>query len=99
MPADIELVGRVYSAHERLAVGFNAAALTAAEIVGRTHAFITCEDAPIRFRIDGSNPTAQVGHLLNVGDVLTLDRVDQLNSFRVIAHGYETAVLQCSYGR
>ncbi len=29
---------------------------------------ITVEDAPVRYRMDGTDPTADVGHLMQVGD-------------------------------
>ena len=36
-------------------------------------AVISVEAAPVRWRDDGTAPTASEGHLLNVGDVLTFD--------------------------
>ncbi len=37
---------------------------------GAHGALITVEDDQVRYRIDGTAPTASEGHLLNVGDVL-----------------------------
>jgi len=36
-------------------------------------AIITVEDAAVRYRIDGTDPTATEGHLLNSGDIATFD--------------------------
>jgi hypothetical protein len=52
-----------------------------------TQAIITCEDNAIRWRADGTAPTAAVGTLMNVGDVLTLAGNDYnafLNRFSFI---------------
>jgi len=34
---------------------------------------ITLENSPVRYRIDGTDPTATEGHLFNVGGVLSFD--------------------------
>jgi len=46
-------------------------------------AFVTCESAAARFFYDGSAPTTDVGHLLNNGDNLTLEGLNELLNFRV----------------
>lgn len=40
---------------------------------GAKGALITVEASQLRYRDDGTAPTASVGHILAVGDVLTLD--------------------------
>lgn len=45
-------------------------------------AFMTLESYQIRFTIDGTAPTAAVGHLLEVGQTLTLSNYDQIRKFR-----------------
>ena len=95
---DTTLLGAVYDAHETLLVGGAVARLTKTRFQTRSHVFITCESGSVRFWLDEADPTSSEGHLLGVGDVLLLDRVDQLDGFRVISPD-GAAVLQCSYGK
>ena len=39
---------------------------------GTTQAILRCETAPVRWRADGTGPTATVGTPMNVGDTLLL---------------------------
>ena len=80
---------------ETLPVG--AAAVGFTIVAGRNYAFITVEANPVRFRVDGVDPTAAVGHLLAVGDVLVLEGGTAILQFRAIATG-AAAVLSISYG-
>lgn len=66
------------------AVGGAVTVLDPAEIRTYTHAYITVEDAPIRYRIDGGEPTATEGHLLNPGDKLSINSHSDLNNFKAI---------------
>ncbi len=54
----------------------------------------TLETASFRFRIDGTDPTTSEGHLLNAGDILTLQG-DQIGQFKAIASS-TTCTLKCS---
>jgi hypothetical protein len=57
---------------------------------------ITVEGNPIRFRVDGGEPTISEGHLLQDGDGLVIDSgVDSLN-FKCIATG-APATLRVTY--
>jgi hypothetical protein len=56
--------------------------------------YCTLETASLRFRIDGTDPTASVGHLLNAGDSLILQD-DQIGKFKAIAVS-TTCSLSCS---
>lgn len=47
-------------------------------------AIITVEDGQIRYRMDGANPTASVGHLLNPMDTLVIIGNQNMNNFRAI---------------
>lgn len=91
-------LGARYDTFEPLAVGDTAVGFTETIRGDRTFAFITCEGA-VRFRIDGGDPTAAVGHELDDGDPLLLDRVDQVVKFRAISVGGKIATLMCSLGR
>lgn len=97
--ADVTILGVDYDEFEELLVGVVAAGFTRATFQDRGHALISCEGAPIRWRVDGSDPTSARGHPMNPGDWLTLDRVDQVQGFRAIARGAKSATLMCSFGR
>lgn len=88
-----------YIADEALAVSSSSTPLTAATYAGCNVAFIECQTAAVRFAVDGGTPTATLGHVLEVGDALTLDSPDQLQKFRAIRRDGADAVLHCSYGR
>ena len=47
-------------------------------------AFCSVETAPIRFRGDGTAPTATVGMLLNVGDTFVVWGTEDLNNAKFI---------------
>ena len=44
----------------------------------------TIESGSVRVRWDGTDPEAQYGHLLNSGDVLTLENKADIAKFRVV---------------
>ena len=46
--------------------------------------FCTLETAQIRWTVDGTAPTSSVGHLLNVGQTLTLQNGSDIVNFRAI---------------
>lgn len=48
------------------------------------YALLTVETNSIRYRTDGTAPTAAVGHLLVAGDVLVLDNLDDIRRFKAI---------------
>ena len=98
MPGDTTVLGAVYAAHETLAIGAQVSRLTKTIFKVRSHAFITCEGGAVRFWLDEGTPTSMSGHLLEPGDVIILDRVDQLDGFRCISGDGGHAMLQCSYG-
>ena len=62
-----------------------------------TYGFITVEDAPIRFRFDGGDPSASNGHTLSVGDTLILDSTEDLANFKALRKTTTDAVLHASY--
>lgn len=61
-----------------------------------TWALISVEGAPVRWRDDGTAPTATVGNLLNIGDHLTLNGAAELAAVRFIQQS-ATATLDVSY--
>lgn len=92
-------MGTVYTAFEAVTVSTTAVALTAATFGQSNEAFITVENGAVRFRMDGTAPTASQGHELDVGDSLTLDSRDQIERIRFIRRNGVDATLRVSYGR
>ncbi len=86
------------STHETLTVGASSVPLTAsvyAALFAVNSATITIESANIRFWIDGTAPTASVGHLANSGDVVKLSGQDIKNFNAIATSG--TATLYVTY--
>lgn len=72
--------------HETLTVSSTAVGLTAAKYAnGVLFAYVTVETSPIRFWIDGTNPTAAQGILLLAGEAVELDSPAEITNFRAIA--------------
>lgn len=61
-------------------------------------ALITVEAAAIRFRTDGNNPTASVGHEAEDGDVIELIDKAQVVNFRAIRRDGADATLRVTQG-
>ena len=71
---------------ETLAVSSTAVRLATATYDDDTdQVTITVADASIRYRVDGTAPTATVGHLATAGSVITLDRYTEYHNFLAIA--------------
>lgn len=77
------------------AVGFTAANITSAGNV--TKAVCTLETAQIRFYSTGATPTAAIGHLLNVGETVTVTGTWPVKNFKAIRTGAVSGTLTCSY--
>lgn len=65
-------------------------------------AVISVETAAVNFTIDGSTPSVtsgiNCGHLLNVGDILTLNDINEIRNFRAInAVASSGAILKVTY--
>ena len=84
---------------ETLTISTAAVAITAG-IIDQHHddALITVETAAVRFRIDGTAPTATVGHILNPGDTLGLRGMGEMSKFQAIRKDGTDATLQVSTG-
>lgn len=68
--------------YESITVGTGAVGFTNPEF--HNYAFVTVEDQPIRFRLDGADPTDVEGHRLAAGDTLTIEGGQQVASFKAI---------------
>ncbi|MEE9149976.1 MAG: hypothetical protein V3U27_21570 [Candidatus Tectomicrobia bacterium] len=84
---------------ESLTISSSAVSITAT-IIDQHHddALITVETAAVRFRIDGTAPTATVGHVLEVGDILELRGVGEIGKFQAIRRDGSDATLRVSTG-
>lgn len=72
--------------HETLVISSVALGLTPAKYAnGVLSAYITVETAPIRFWLDGSNPTNSQGIILTAGEAVELDSIEEITKFRAIA--------------
>lgn len=61
-------------------------------------ALITCETADIRYRYDGGDPTASLGHLLTDGNYIVLNGINQISMFKMIRVSSD-ATVHVSYER
>lgn len=78
------------------AIGITEALIAkASSMYGRdpVRAIVTVETAQIRFRDDGGTPQSTVGHLLNIGDSITINGPD-LRNFRAIRTGSDSASIK-----
>lgn len=82
-----------------VSIGFTAATISPSGAPGATCVYLTLEDAQIRWRADGADPTATVGHVMDAGDTITLHGADNLATFRAIRTGGVSGTLRASYGR
>lgn len=90
--------GIQYASSESITVSTSSVGLTTATIAGREEAFITVESQAVRFWLDGTAPTATVGHVLDAGDILRLDSSESLEDVRFIRRDATDATLRCSFG-
>jgi hypothetical protein len=60
---------------------------------------VTCEDADVRFRVDGTNPTTSEGHLLKEDQALKLTEWEHIANFKAIRDGTDDATLRCTFVR
>lgn len=82
---------------ESITVSTTAIGLTEASYEAAITAEVTVENGPIRFRTDGTAPTAAVGHLLSDGDVLYLDNPSDLSGLSMIRDAAVDGDISVSY--
>jgi len=92
-----EAVGLIPFAFESITVAATAIGGTALTYTDATRAEMTLETAQIRFRFDGTNPTAAEGHLVEVGDLVILKSAAQIANFKAIRTGGTSGVLKATY--
>lgn len=90
-------VGIVAFAFETVTVAATAIGLTSGTYKDAIRAMITLEDAQIRMRFDGTDPTAAIGHVANANDIIHLEGTRQLVNFNAIRTGATSGVLRVTY--
>lgn len=80
------------------AIGFSAGKLSPSNGSRPKSIFISVEDANIRFRVDGTDPTTTEGHLLTTSDGVTITGPDNIRAFRAIGVS-STADMKVTYER
>ena len=55
------------------------------------------ESGQVRWRIDGTAPASDEGHLLEIGQTLVLENLDQIENFKVIRTGSANGTLKVTY--
>lgn len=91
-------------AYEEVTVGATATGLTAATFQpstgqGAVQAKITIEGANIRYRCDGTAPTASVGESGKSGMQITLESPGEIVDFQAIREKSTSATLRVAYFR
>jgi len=90
--------GAAYDADESVTVTNASKALTSGTYGDAQFAEITVETATVRFWLGGTVPSATTGHLLHPGDVLKLNRQEQIVGIRFFRRDGIDATLRVSYG-
>lgn len=87
---------------EAITIADAAIGLTAAKLASTPRpkkVIITVETAQFRYRIDGTDPSATVGHLVNPMDSIVLEGYSQMNNFKAIRKGATSAEIFVTYLR
>ena len=90
-------------AYDSLSIAAVATGLTAGKLVvagyeDSIRVWVTVEDADVRYRLDGSDPTASVGHRVYDGGTLEVEGMTNLSRLKFIAVS-GTAKVSISYAR
>jgi len=89
--------GNEASANEIVTVADSAIGLTSGTYGDATKATMTLETAQIRIWKDGSDPTTTEGHLIEAGDVITLNSASDIANFKAIRVGATSGTLMVTY--
>lgn len=81
------------------AIGFTTATYAPTGQLPASLAYITLETNPIRFRNDGTNPTASVGHLVNPAQTIEVCGTLAVSQMRMIRQGAADGTAMVSYLR
>lgn len=84
------------SSYESKTVSSAAVGVTAAKC--RLAAYITVETNPIRYRIDGTDPTTAEGHLVAANEYIWLANETAISNLKMIATGADATVRVTHFG-
>lgn len=84
---------------ETVTVADTAISLTAGTYTTAIRAVISVETATLRYRVDGTAPTASVGHIANDGDVIILESSIAISNFQAIRTTGTSASISATYER
>lgn len=85
------------SEYESVTIADSAIGLSALIYVNATKAEMSLEDAEIRIRKDGTNPTASEGHIVYPGDEIILGSAADIANFKAIRTGSTSGILKVTY--
>jgi len=78
--------------HGALTVDATAGGVAIPDLADAVRAVLTLETAQVRYTYDGTAPTAAVGHLVEIGDVLIVEGAAALAAFRAFRTGSTSGV-------
>ena len=91
--------GVIWDGFETITVSSSAIRLTGTEVTDHDVAVIDVETQALRFRVDGvADPTATVGRIAGVSDIIELTDPAELANFRAIRKDGADATIQVTYG-
>ncbi len=102
----LETYNRIPGDYEEVAVATTSVGLSLSKIKPQTGpyarlsaraALISVEQGDVRFRIDGGQPSASLGHVLTSGDTLVLDGTQALTQFLAIRAAEVNSILKVTY--
>lgn len=82
-----------------VAIGLTAATYAPASGENAEEAFITLALGTLRYRYDGTDPSATVGHVLTDGGSIVLKGQNQMSQFKAIRTTATSGVLSVTYER
>mgnify|MGYP003680992866 FL=1 len=91
MAEEYQIVG-----HDTKAVSSSAVSLTTSGS-NITQVTIRVNDATIRWRADGTAPTASEGHTQSIGDIFVLTDETEVSNFQAIRKGSTDSEIDCIY--
>jgi len=102
----VQIEDRDYSDYEELtitnssAVGFTSSKLepTGGDKAREAYCRLEPDTGPIRIRLDGTDPTASVGMIVQSGEAITIRGMGNLKRFRAIATSATDGKLSVHYG-
>ena len=88
-----------YTGYEALAVSTASVGFTAATYGTAINARCSVETGAIRFRMDGTDPTATQGEVAEPGDILAFESPDEIQRVRFVRRDGWDATLRVHFGK